>query len=262
MTGDASSDLLLTHDKFLGGQLTLAQPKQGYRAGLDAVLLGAAVQMPSNARQTPYTVLDVGAGVGTVGLSIATRCRQAHVTLLEPQTTLADLALQNVATNNLGGRVQLVTGGIGSLSDANLSSNSFDCVVSNPPYHDEARGTPAPNTSKATANAMPAEALDAWIRFMTRMASPGGTAILIHKAAALVDLLEAMSNRFGDLTILPIQSHAHESAIRILVAGVKGSRAPPSIRPALVLYDAPGQFSPIAHAILRDGEPLVLRPRW
>ena len=48
-----------TRDAFLGGTLTVAQPAKGFRAGLDSVLLGAAVG-PGRG-----TMLDLGAGVGT-----------------------------------------------------------------------------------------------------------------------------------------------------------------------------------------------------
>ena len=58
----------LTDDAFLGGQLRLFQPAQGYRAGMDAVLLAAAV--PAEAGQR---VLDLGCGAGTAGLCLAKR---------------------------------------------------------------------------------------------------------------------------------------------------------------------------------------------
>ena len=51
-----------TRDAFLGGRLTLSQPRHGFRAGLDSVLLGAAVSCGRS------SLLDLGAGVGTAGL--------------------------------------------------------------------------------------------------------------------------------------------------------------------------------------------------
>ena len=67
-------------DAFLGGALRILQPQEGYRAGLDAVLLAAAAPVRASRKDR---VLDVGAGVGVVGLAVAQRMHRAHVTLVE-----------------------------------------------------------------------------------------------------------------------------------------------------------------------------------
>ena len=63
MSVDEATDLVKqqtpTRDAFLGGRLTLSQPRNGFRAGLDSVLLGAAVPAGTG------RLLDMGAGVGT-----------------------------------------------------------------------------------------------------------------------------------------------------------------------------------------------------
>ena len=56
----------LTEDRWLGGRLVLVQPKRGHRVGTDAALLVAAA---GDARQG--RIVDVGAGVGAVGLALA-----------------------------------------------------------------------------------------------------------------------------------------------------------------------------------------------
>src|SRR5690606_37947746 len=52
----------ITRDAFLGGKLIVSQPSHGFRAGLDSVLLGAAIPRGTN------NLLDLGAGVGTASL--------------------------------------------------------------------------------------------------------------------------------------------------------------------------------------------------
>ncbi|MBN9278626.1 MAG: methyltransferase, partial [Hyphomicrobium sp.] len=86
----------LTDDAFLGGALAILQPAEGYRAGLDAVLLAAAcgAQAGKGAR-----VLDAGAGVGVAGLCVARRVVDAHVTLVEREPVLAEIARRNAARN-------------------------------------------------------------------------------------------------------------------------------------------------------------------
>lgn len=242
----------VTDDAFLGGRLRVLQPRKGYRAGVDAVLLAAAVPDAAGA------VLDIGAGVGTVGLSVAARLADAEVVLLEREPELVALAAENIARNSLGERVRAVSMDVTTASDealhaAGLDAGGFDHVLANPPFHDEAGGTLAGNGLKARAHAMPGAGLERWVRFMARMAGPGGMATMIHKAEALPEVLAAFAGRFGDLAVTPIQPREDAAAIRVLVQGRKGSRAPLRLVPAFVLHDAEGTFTAAATAILRHG---------
>ena len=238
----------VTEDYFLGDRLIIRQPRKGYRAGVDAVLLAASVRAPE---EGDATLLDIGAGVGTVGLCAAVRLPGLRVTLFEREAELVKRALENIAANNLTSRVTAVQAEVGSA--AGLAPDSFDDVVANPPFHDSGAGTLAPNVLKAASHAMPGQALDDWLRFMARMVRPGGRATLIHKAEALADTLAAFEARFGGLIILPIHARADEPAIRVLVQGIKGSRAPLSLRPHFVLHGEDNAFTADAQKILRHG---------
>ncbi len=190
-----------TDDAFLGGALQVLQPQSGYRAGLDAVLLAAAATAGPGTR-----MLDVGAGVGVVGLAVARRIPDAHVTLVERDPLLADLARANIDRNGLSDRVRLIKADVaqplGELAELDALAETFDCVLANPPYHAHGRGTAARDAIKANANAMAEGDLDRWVRFMTAMARPGGRAILIHKAEALPELIAACNGRFGELLLV------------------------------------------------------------
>ena len=252
----------ITEDAFLGDKLTICQPETGYRAGIDAVLLAASV--PARSDGTTFRVLDTGAGVGTVGLSIAARIATAHTVLLERESELAALARINIGRNGLADRVRVVEAEVGAapelLASAGLWADSFDHVVANPPYHGEGRGTLAPDPLKAASHAMPDGGLDDWLRFMARMAKPGGQATLIHKADALGEALAAFGKRFGGLRIQPIQPFADEPAHRIIVRGTKGSRAPSTLLPPVVLHQRGGGYCSRIEAIVRDGGGLSLDP--
>jgi tRNA1(Val) A37 N6-methylase TrmN6 len=106
---------------------------------------------------------------------------------------------------------------------------------------------------------MPEDSLERWLRFIARMAAPGGSVVLIHKAEALPRLLEALDGRFGGLQILPLYPDASASAHRVIVMGRKGSRAPLELLAGLVLHAPNGAFTPQAQAILRAGGALFPR---
>jgi tRNA1(Val) A37 N6-methylase TrmN6 len=247
-----------TIDAFLGGQLQIAQPAHGYRAGLDAVMLAAAVP----ARRGASHVLDVGAGVGTAGLCVAWRLPGVSVTLVEVQPELAGLAADNITRNALAARARIITADINApaeqLRASGLEPDSFDHVVTNPPFDIEGRGRAPPNTLKARSHAMPAGALDHWARVLARYCRSGGTVTMIHRADALADVLACLDSRFGALHVLPIHPRDGAPATRIIVQGIKGSRAPLTLLPGLALHPADGSgFTGAVQAILRDGGELV-----
>jgi tRNA1(Val) A37 N6-methylase TrmN6 len=259
-TSAAKDRPLVTNDAFLGGALSILQLRSGYRAGLDAVMLAAAV--PGDAGR-PLRVLDVGAGVGTAGLCVARRLPSAEVVLLEKQRELAGLAAENVQHNDLAARVRVVNADIcvsaPELRAEALVDESFGHVIANPPYHDTDAGTLPPDTLKAGAHAMDGAGLEAWARFMARMAAPGGVATIIHKAEALGRVLAAFDQRFGAIRILPLHPRTGTLAHRVIVQGTKGSRAPLQVLPGFVLHEAGNGFTPAAQAILRHGGPLPMQ---
>lgn len=244
-----------TLDAFLGGAVMVRQPARGYRAGIDAVLLAAAV-----AAQEGEYVLDAGAGAGVVGLCVAVRVAGARVALVENDAELVRLARQNVVWNELSERVSVhsidVTRSLPAEVVPELAAGRFHHVVANPPFNIEGRGRAPRNRLKAGSHAMPAGALDRWVRFLARMARADATATIIHRADALGELLGALDGRFGDIRVLPILPRAETPAVRVLVQARKGSRAPLSILPPLVLHGAGNSFLPPVEAILRTGAPL------
>lgn len=248
--------LALTDDVFLGGKLHMLQPEHGYRAGLDAVLLAAAI--PATAGQS---VLDAGAGVGVAGLAVAARVPGVSVTLVEREAELARLARENIGRNGLIDRAVVVEADIGcsrgALIEGRLAAEGYDYVIANPPYIASGRGSVPPVAIKAGANVMDAGGLEAWARFLARMARPKGEVTLIHRSDALGDVLGVLSRRFGALDVMPVQPRDGECASRIIVRGVKGSRRALRLLPPLVLHGSAGNgFLAPVEAILRHGAAL------
>lgn len=249
----------VSDDAFLGGRLQILQPSKGYRAGGDAVMLAAAV---SDRGGRPFRVLDVGAGVGAAGLCVACRCPNAEVVLIEREPDLVTLARENVRRNALEARVTVLEADIARVSTAELSAGgagegAFDQVIANPPYYAEGAGTAAATALKAAAHAMPEAGLEVWCRFFARMARAGGEVLVVHKAAALPDLLKGLARRFGGLVAVPLHSFAGEMAGRVLLRGIKGSRAPFRLEAGLVLHEAENRFTAGAERVLRLGQSLA-----
>jgi tRNA1(Val) A37 N6-methylase TrmN6 len=259
MSLDEATDLVkqqtLTRDAFLGGRLTVSQPDKGFRAGLDSVLLGAAVNAGSR------SLLDLGAGVGTATLVAMAELTGLSGTLVEADPAMAALAVLNLGANGMAGRgkvLQLDLTAPGRIrAAAGLATDHFTTVIANPPFFDPGRGS-APSVARADARHMDDDALDRWVKTAASHAAPGGEVIFIHVADALPLLLAAFTQRFGAVSVLPLLPRDGEPAGRVLVRGIKGSRAPFALLAARVLHEPTGRtFRPEFDAIFRGTARLI-----
>ncbi len=247
-----ASHFNLTCDAFLGGRVLVRQPETGFRSGLDAVFLAAACPAADGDR-----VLEAGCGAGAAALCLLARVPGAHVTGVEIDPGLAALARANAEDNGVSSCFEIVAADVAAswskLEALGLRRDAYDHVIANPPFFSQARSRPSAHPGKHRARAMPEGGLDAWVRFLAAAAKPSGTCAMIHTAEALPELLAAFERRFGGLRVAPLYPKADAPAIRVLIRGTKGSRAPLSIAPGFVLHEQDGTPAPAASAILRDG---------
>ncbi|MCD7110883.1 methyltransferase [Rhizobium sp. DKSPLA3] len=243
-----------TIDSFHRGRFHLVQPLgRGHRAGMDAMLLAALVP---DTNRAGTKVADLGAGAGAAGMAVAVRIPAAQVLLVERAPEMATFARRSLALPQnaafadrlavleadvaLTGRARVAAG---------LPSDVFDHVVMNPPFNNGAdRRTP--DALKAEAHAMSDGLFDAWIRTAGAILRPGGQLSLIARPESIGEIMAACGRRFGGLEITPVLPRAGENAVRILLTGIKQSRARLALRAPLVMH---GEGS---HAFLQEVDDL------
>lgn len=242
-----TADTGVTRDGFLGGAVTVLQPADGYRAGLDAVLLAASLSAKPGDR-----LAEAGCGAGTALLCAAHRLAGASLTGFERDEAMAGLARESVIANGMGGRVQVEIADVAERPVA--LENTFSASFSNPPFF-EPGAIRAPAESRRAAYVAETP-LKAWILFLHHITQPGGTITLIHRAAALADLLELLNPRAGEIAVLPIHPAPGAPARRILVRARKGlRRGPVTLYTGLALHSsAGGPLTGRAEAALAGGD--------
>jgi tRNA1(Val) A37 N6-methylase TrmN6 len=259
---DPPGDVATSRDALLGGRLLLRQPVKGHRVGSDAILLAAAAPAKDVTR-----LVDVGAGVGAVGLAVLQRLTGASADLVEQDAQLAALARENAARNGLEAQSRIVRVDLmdaRARRAAGLANGAADLVVTNPPFFEAQSGRVSPDANRASAHVFPAKApgdpgappLESWIVACLALLGAGGRFVMIHRPEALAQILSAIARRLGSVAILPIHPRAGAPAHRILIAGKKGARGPIRLLAGFVLHDSSGAFTPWAEAVHR-GEALI-----
>ena len=233
----------LTEDGLLGGRVRLLQPRQGFRAAIDPVLLAAFVPARSG-----EAVLEIGCGTGAAFLCLAARVAGIAVTAVERDPELAAIARRNAALNG---------------ADATLLAK--DCcalpalppmhhAMANPPYW--TGGTASPDSGRRQAAHEDAP-LAAWIAALTRPLRHKGTVSLVLPAARLAEAAAGLREAgCGSVRLLPLWPRTGTPAKRILIQARKGGRGADEMLPGLILHEADGSATAAAHAVLRDGAAL------
>jgi tRNA1(Val) A37 N6-methylase TrmN6 len=239
-----------TDDRLLGGRVRLLQPAKGYRAGMDAALLAAAIDAKPGER-----VLEAGCGAGAVLFQAAAREPAARFIGVERDLDALALAERNVALNDAVDRVTVRAGDVGRgfAGQGFLAPGEppFDVAVANPPFFDDPDALRAPHPSRTAAWIADA-GLDAWTRFLLKAVREGGRVIMIHRAERVADLLALLGATAGSFQIRPVHPFADAPAKRVLVRAVKTGKAPLMVLPPLVLHDRGGdKHTAEADAIFR-----------
>jgi len=248
MLADASH----TKDAFHRGRFYLLQPAaKGHRSGVDAMILASVVPNDFAGR-----IADLGAGAGAAGLAVLSRCTGSTAALIERSDFMAEFARNSLAlpeNSAFSGRAEVIQADVTLTGKARvaagLGDNSFDFSIMNPPFNQPTdRATPDP--VKAEAHVMTKDMMEKWVRTAAAIVRPGGAIGIIARPTSITDLLDALEGRFGGLIIVPVQPRPQDAAIRIVIKGIRGSRAGLSLYPALVLHHETGnEFTERAIAI-------------
>lgn len=236
-----------TLDKFLDGRVVARQPERGFRSGLDAVMLAAAVPARRGQR-----VLEMGAGAGIASLCLLARVQGCHITGIEIDPSLVALANRNADENGRATHARFVEADVCNLPQS--LRGGFDHVLCNPPFYGE-EGMRSPDMARARAT-HDAGTLGVWIKVGMKRTAAKGTFTAILPPDRLGEALAALPSR--GIKLFPLWPRAGEPAKRLIVQAVQGSRTPLALLPGLVLHRSGNRFRPEASAILRDGAALTL----
>jgi len=237
----------MSEGTLLDGRVRYAQPRDGFRSGIEPVLLAAAIPARAGDR-----VLEAGSGAGAALLCLAARVERIRGLGVEIDPALAAIATANARANGHAD-LHFANADIRGLDDWGI----FDHACANPPYH-RAGGTPSSSAARMAAKIADAGLWVDWTVAMTRRLRPSGTLTLILPAAMLADALGAMDGaQCGSATIFPLWPRLGEAAKLLILRMVRGGRGPTRLLAGLALHEGTG-FSAAAEAILRHARRLDL----
>jgi tRNA1(Val) A37 N6-methylase TrmN6 len=180
----------------LSGHFRIYQLRDGYRFSTDDVL---AAWYGTAWAPSAGTVLDLGSGIGSVGMIAAWRLRGARVVTIEAQAESVALARRSADYNGLSGRYEIRHGDFRA-DCAPGRGEQFDLVLGSPPYFPVGTGLEGDHPQKVACRFELRGDVGDYVAVASRHLSPGGVFACVYPDAQGDRLPRAA--RDADMTIV------------------------------------------------------------
>lgn len=216
--------------ELLHGKYTLQLPESAFPLSTDSMVLADFVRLGRNA-----SVLDLGAGCGTLGLLLCSKDEHCHVTGIELDTAAHKAALDNINHNHLTARLESICADLRDVPKL-IAPGSFSVCISNPPYFS---GGPA-SAAFPTARREDLCSLDDLFRSASWAVKYGGDFFLVHKPERLAQICVIAARYHMEVKRLCLVQHKAADPVNLILVQCRKGAKPGLIWESLYLYESDG----------------------
>lgn len=219
--------------------LKIIQKNDGFCFGIDSVLLSDFARKIKNNSK----VLDLGTGTGILGILLCAKTNLKQITGIEIQKDIADMATRSIQLNNLQGKFDILNCNIKDI-DKLLKIDSYDAIVTNPPYKKPNSGKINENKTKLISRHEIEANLDDFIRISFKMLKDKGTLYMVHRAERIVDILSIMRKyKMEPKRIRFVYSNKNSESKLVLLEATKNAKPFVKIERPLYVYNETGDYT-------------------
>lgn len=219
--------------------LKIIQKNDGFCFGIDSVLLSDFVRKIKNNSK----VLDLGTGTGILGILLCAKTNLKQITGIEIQKDIADMATRSIQLNNLQGKFDILNCNIKDI-DKLLKIDSYDAIVTNPPYKKPNSGKINENKTKLISRHEIEANLDDFIRISFKMLKDKGTLYMVHRAERIVDILSTMRKyKMEPKRIRFVYSNKNSESKLVLLEATKNAKPFVKIERPLYVYNENSDYT-------------------
>lgn len=201
---------------------TLELCEGAFPLSTDSIVLSGFAKLPKEA-----SVLDLGAGCGTLGLLLCAKDSGCKVTGVEVDEKAHITALQNAQRNDISARLTSICADLRTVPSL-FASGSFHCCISNPPYFSAAQESA--NSKARHEQLCTLEDLFTAAQWAVRY---GGDFFLVHKPERLSEVCACAANHSLEPKRLLLLRHKPTDPISlVLLQCRKGAK------PGLIIEEA------------------------
>lgn len=232
--------------------MKIIQNKNGFCFGIDSVLLSDfAKEIKDNSR-----CIDLGTGTGILGILLCAKTNLSEIIGIEIQKDVAEMAKRSIELNKLEKKFKVINMDLKEIKNnkkinnlnnnlkINLEKNSFDYVITNPPYKKINTGKINENEKKLISRHELTANLNDFIETASFLLKDKGTIFMVHRPERLVDILEKMrKEKIEPKEIRFVYPKINKESNLILIKGIKNAKPFLKINKPLYVYNEDGSYT-------------------
>lgn len=219
--------------------LKIIQNKKGFCFGMDSILLSDfAKTIKENAK-----VLDLGTGTGIIAILLCRKTLLKEIVGVEVQKEVYEMAQKSIQLNNLEEKFTIINEDILNLSKK-VSKNTFDAIVTNPPYKKRNTGIQNQEKKKVISRHETTATLEDFIRVSKDLLKDKGELYMVHRPDRLVDILTIMRKYSLEPKVMRfVHSHKYSEPKLVLIKGIKNAKPFLKVENNLYIYTQEGSYT-------------------
>lgn len=234
------------NDLLWDGELKIFQDTEKFKFSIDSILLANFVTLNKSINK----VLDIGTGNAPIPLMLTKRI-DAKIDGVEIQKESFDLAKESVEYNKLDNQINLIYGNIKELYK-NMENNSYDVIVSNPPYFKSNTKVPLDEGKRLARNEQSLSIKDIFIIAKKLLKDRGNIAIVID-TERLVEVLQLMKeNSIEPKKIQFVYSKSTKNSKIMLVEGTKNGNPGIKVLNPIYIQDEENNYTKYIENLLNN----------
>ncbi len=219
--------------------LKVIQNTDGFCFGIDSVLLSDfAKDIKKDSK-----VLDLGTGTGIISILLCGKTKLKKIVGVEIQKEVFDMAKRSCYLNNLEGRFEVLNKSILELDDI-YKKNTFDVIVTNPPYKKVNTGLINESKKKVISRHEITADLEDFIKVSKNLLKDKGEFYMVHRPERLADIMYLMRKHKIEPKILRfVYSNKDKESKLFLIKGIKNANPFLKVEKNLYIYDENGKYT-------------------
>lgn len=220
--------------------LKIIQNIDGFCFGIDSVILSEfAKDIKNNS-----IVLDLGTGTGILGFLLTAKTNLKHITGIEIQSEVAEMAKRSIELNNLENKFNIINCDVKNIL-SEIKRDSIDVVITNPPYKKINTGAKNENDKKIISRHEVLADIFDFIKASKMVLKDKGTLYLVHRPERLVDILYGLRGYKIEPKIIRFVYSKRDSkeAKLVLIKAVKNGGEFMTVEAPLFIYENNGEYT-------------------
>ncbi|MBQ6992753.1 MAG: tRNA1(Val) (adenine(37)-N6)-methyltransferase [Clostridia bacterium] len=219
--------------------LKIIQNKNYFCFGMDSVILSDFAKNIKN----NSNVIDLGTGTGILGILLSAKTNIKQITGIEIQKEVFELAKRNIKLNNLENKFNIINEDINNLKKI-LKNNSYDVVITNPPYKKINSGKISENEINLISRHEVKCNLENVIEHASFLLKDKGEFYMVHRPERLPEIITNLKKYKIEPKIIKfVYPNKNKNANLILIKAIKNARSFLVVEEPIIVYNENGTYT-------------------